>query len=89
VIGPRIFQWDFSTLKEFHFSERRYLEFRFECFNCSNRVNYNDPGTSMGSSTINASTGIVNPGSGAFGLINSIRPGLFNRQLQFALKFIF
>ena len=89
VIGPGIKQWDFSAMKNFRFSgEQRYLQFRFECFNCSNHPNLGDPGLSLGSDTLTAA-GLAIPGTGNFGVINSLRAGLFNRQLQFSLKLYF
>jgi len=33
VIGPGFVEWDFSTLKDFHIMESKFLQFRFEAFN--------------------------------------------------------
>jgi hypothetical protein len=88
VIGPGIVEWDFSALKDFHFTEQRYLEFRFECFNCGNHPNFGDPNGSLAANAF-SSTGQVVPGTGSFGVISSLRSGLFNRELQFALKLYF
>jgi hypothetical protein len=90
VIGPGVNQWDFSALKNFSIvGEKRFLQFRFECFNCSNHPNFGDPAGSLGANAIASATGLAIPGTGTFGQINSLRAGLFNRQLQFALKFVF
>ncbi len=88
VVGPGIFSWDFSTLKNFNFTERSYLQFRFECFNCANHPNFADPATSLSADRLDAS-GIPILGSGAFGTITSTRGGIDMRQLQFSLKLIF
>lgn len=88
LTGPGIFDWDFSTFKNFNFTERAYLQFRFECFNCANHPNFGDPGLIMSANTINQA-GFAVPGTGTFGQINSTRPGIDMRELQFSLKFIF
>jgi hypothetical protein len=67
---------DASLLKNFHFSERHYLQFRFEAFNSTNHPNWDRPNVN-----------IFQPA--AFGTIGSIRNGLNMRQLQMALKFVF
>ena len=74
IIGPGIMNWDFSLLREFHFSDGRpYLEFRFEAFNFLNNPNWAEPNTTLSSV--------------AFGRISATRTDM--RQLQFGLKFIF
>lgn len=88
VTGPGIASWDFSTLKNFTFTERTYLQFRFECFNCANHPNFGDPGNSLSADRLNAN-GTPIPGSGTFGEITSLRPGIDMRELQFSLKLIF
>jgi outer membrane receptor protein involved in Fe transport len=45
--GPRIFNNDWSMLKDFHFSERIYLQFRAEYFNAFNVTNLSNPNTSV------------------------------------------
>lgn len=73
VIGPGIVDWDFSTLKDFHFTEQRFLQFRFEAFNFLNHPIWGDPDT-------------YQP-DGTFGQINYTR--LPMRQLQLSLKLVF
>jgi hypothetical protein len=75
VTSPGIFNVDFSTLKNFMFTERKYLQFRFETFNFLNHPNFGDPNTGLT--------------SGGFGSINSTRGGIAMRQLQFSLKVVF
>ena len=71
--SPGIITLDFSLLKDFAFTERHRLQFRFEAFNLPNHPNWGNPDTNIASST--------------FGRITSTRINM--RQLQFALKYIF
>jgi hypothetical protein len=89
LIGPGIFDWDFSALKNFYFTEKRYLQFRFEAFNFLNHPNFGDPNLTVGNDSVNAATGVPNVGSGSFGTISSTRTGIDMRELQFSLKLIF
>lgn len=73
LIGPRIFSLDASALKDFHFTERQYLQFRWEAFNLPNHPNWGNPGTNINST--------------AFGTITGTRTNM--RQMQFALKYVF
>ena len=86
--SPGIFSWDFSTHRNFNFSERRYLQFRFECFNCANHPNWGDPNVTLTSNLLNPA-GVPIPGTGRFGQITSTRTGIDMRELQFSLKLIF
>jgi hypothetical protein len=86
--GPGIFDWDFSTLKNFYFTERRYLQFRFEVFNFLNHPNFGDPNNSLGNNRLD-NNGAPIPGTGSFGTITSTRAGIDMRELQFSLKVIF
>jgi hypothetical protein len=88
VIGPGIAAWDFSAFKNFAFTERRQLQFRFECFNCANHPAFGDPGYTVTGSLLNANGNPI-PGTGSFGTITSTRPGIDMRELQFALKLQF
>ena len=88
IISPGIFAWDFSTLKNFNFSERTYLQFRFECFNCANHPNFGDPGSSLALNQKDAN-GFAIPGTGTFGVITNTRSGIDMRKLQFSLKLVF
>ena len=61
---------DFSTVKNFRFSERRGLEFRAEFFNLLNHPIFGQPGTTVGTTN--------------FGRITGTR--VDSREIQFALK---
>ena len=89
VIGPGILDWDGSVLRNFKFTESKYLQFRFEVFNAANHPNFADPNASLSANQLNSSTLQPIPGTGAFGTINSTRSSIDMRELQFSLKFIF
>lgn len=46
--GPGNFEMDTGLLKNFHFTESKYVQFRWEMFNALNHVNYSDPVTTIG-----------------------------------------
>ena len=73
LIGPRVLNWDLSAHKNFNFTERQYLQFRWEAFNAINHPNWSNPN--------------VNRNSNAFGTIGGTRISM--RQMQFALKYAF
>ena len=45
--GPGYFDWDTGLMKNFYFTESKYLQFRWEMFNALNHVNYNNPNTTI------------------------------------------
>ena len=73
VIGPGLIQWDASLLKNFNFTERTYLQFRFEAFNAANHPNWGNPNNNLSNA--------------AFGRISGTRGTM--RELQFGLKLYF
>jgi len=73
LIGPRLFNFDASAIKDFHVSESQYLQFRLESFNSTNHPNWGNPNSSVFSPD--------------FGTITGTRTAM--RQLQLALKYIF
>jgi len=75
VTGPGIFTFDSALLKNFNFTERTYLQMRFEAFNTLNHPNFNDPNDSLTSAT--------------FGQITSTRTGIDMRELQLSMKLVF
>jgi hypothetical protein len=78
---PGLFNWDFSLLKDFMFTESKFLQFRFEAFNFPNHPNWGNP-----NGNINAGTIVDGIGS-QFGQITGTRTNM--RNLQLALKFVF
>jgi outer membrane receptor protein involved in Fe transport len=72
--GPGVVGNDFSLLKNFHFTERIYLQFRAEYFNLLNVTNLSNPNTSVDLPAV---------GGKIFGTSTAARIG------QFALKLYF
>jgi hypothetical protein len=85
VNGPGIMTWDGSALKNFNFTEQKYLQFRFEVFNAANHPNFGDPGLSLNANKV--VDGRAVPGTGTFGKITSTRVAM--RQVQLSLKVVF
>ena len=56
IEGPGNHSLDTALLKNFHFSEQRYVQLRWEMFNATNHVNLNDPGLVFGTNTF----GVIN-----------------------------
>ena len=77
LIGPGANVWDLSVSKNFKmpWKEGHTLMFRTEFFNAFNTPQFNNPGNTLG--------------TGAFGVISSTRGLNPNRQMQFALKYLF
>ena len=72
--GPGFVNTDLSLFKEFAFSETRKFQFRFEFFNLFNTPHFSNPNTDFNQ-------------KGSFGKITGTNGD--QRQLQFALKFLF
>lgn len=51
IEGPGNFSINTGLSKNFHITEAKYFQFRFETFNTTNRVNYSNPSTSLTSAT--------------------------------------
>jgi Carboxypeptidase regulatory-like domain/TonB dependent receptor len=85
--GPAHHDFDFGLMKDFKFSESKYLEFRVEAFNILNFVNFANPGAAASSGYANlggsSSTAISSP---TFMQIFAAGPA---RTVQFSLKLAF
>jgi hypothetical protein len=79
--GPRLNNFDFSVIKDTRFMERLTVQFRAEFFNFFNHSNFLPP---LSNSQLYAQDGSVTGNAGA---IN--QTATTNRQIQFALKFLF
>jgi hypothetical protein len=94
TMGPRIgalrspgfWNLDSSLSKDFHFSEAKYAELRWEVFNALNHQNPGLPNTNWClPPTANGSTDAVHQAGCSFGRITNIQTD--PRAMQFALKF--
>lgn len=87
LTGPGITDLDFSVFKNNsikRISENFNVQFRMEIFNILNRANFTPPNTADGNTDVFDATGAPSPLAGV--LVNTTVP---ERQIQFALKFIF
>lgn len=78
--GPGAVNFDFSLFKTFAISERHRVEFRAETFNIFNTPQFSNPG---GNITAPASFGR------SLGIISTSSGFTTNRQMQFALRYMF
>jgi hypothetical protein len=74
--GPGLLQVNTSLAKDFHITESKYFQFRWESYNLTNRVNYDGSNSSLDTTLTDSN----------FGKITKALP---SRYMQFALKFIF
>jgi hypothetical protein len=74
VNGPGYFDADIGLMKNFHFTEGTYVQFRSDFLNAFNNVNLGHPDTGFSTT------------SSTFGRINTSQPA---RNIQFALKLYF
>lgn len=73
VSGPAIHSLDSALMKNFHFRERDYVQFRWEAFNAFNEVNLGNP--------------VLNIGQANTGIVTGTQTG--GRQMQIAIKVVF
>ncbi|MCC6585438.1 MAG: hypothetical protein IT168_01855 [Bryobacterales bacterium] len=74
-LGPGVNNWDIGIARIFPTFERQRLEFRFEMFNAFNRAHFDTPNRTMPSPI--------------FGRVTNTLLSIPNRDLQFALKYVF
>jgi len=94
LIGPGITNLDFSVFKNNHIrkiSENFNVQFRMEIFNIMNHANFAPPGPGDGNTDIFASDATsLSPTNGNGGTAGALlRTTIPERQIQFAVKFIF
>jgi hypothetical protein len=84
--SPGFWNLDTSLAKQFHFSESKYLELRWEMFNALNHQNLAPPNTSYCLPPgADGETNLVQQAGCAFGRITNIQTD--PRAMEFALKF--
>jgi Carboxypeptidase regulatory-like domain len=74
IFGPGNYNWDMSLRKNFPIRESMNISFQWDVFNVFNRVDYNNPSTTITSSS--------------FGEISGVNSNS-QREMQFGLKFAF
>jgi hypothetical protein len=80
VIGPGWSDLDLAVTKNTRINERFTLQFRADAFDSLNQVNFTNPVTTIGSSTLGIITGGTRFAAGDFGT---------SRQLQMSMKLLF
>jgi len=92
LIGPGITDLDFSVFKNNHIkkiSDNFNVQFRVEMFNILNHANFAPPGPGDGNTDIFGATGVsLSPSAGGTAGVLT-RTTIPERQIQFAIKFIF
>jgi hypothetical protein len=68
LVGPDYFTWDVSLVRQIAVGKRVSTELRIEFFNVLNRANFNDPATTVGSSSFGRITGAADPRIGQVSL---------------------
>lgn len=79
--GPKLVNYDFSVFKSFAITETKRLEFRTEFYNLTNTPHFNQPASNFSTAS---SFGSITSTIGANGV-----PGAGEREVQFALRFLF
>jgi Carboxypeptidase regulatory-like domain len=80
IIGPGWSDLDLSISKNTRINERFALQFRADAFDSLNQLNFTNPGTTIGSSTLGIITGGTRYAQGDFGT---------SRQMQLSMKLTF
>jgi hypothetical protein len=88
IRGPGFWNLDSSLMKDFHLTEARYVEFRWEVFNALNHQNLGLPNTTFClPPNPDGSTDLVHQAGCTFGRITNVQTD--PRNMTFALKFFF
>ncbi len=74
-LGPGVHNWDLGIARRFKTRETQHLEFRFEMFNAFNRPHFDTPNRTVATAV--------------FGRVTSTALQIPNRDIQFALKYVF
>jgi hypothetical protein len=84
--GPGINDWDISILKDFKFTESKYMQFQANFFNAFNHVQFYGPSSAQGASGFSGNFGMVTSDTSASTTTAYYRGP---RLIQFALKLYF
>jgi hypothetical protein len=89
LLGPRYFNTNLSLLKDFHFTESGYLQFRIEFFNAFNHANFTGISGLTAFAPPEVPVGQPQTGKLDVSQMGTILSAFAPRQVQFALKFYF
>jgi hypothetical protein len=89
LLGPGYFNTNLSLVKDFHFTETRYLQFRAEFFNAFNHTNFTGISNLTAFTPVEAPINQPQTGTLDVSQIGQILSAFAPRQVQFALKFYF
>ena len=89
LLGPRYFNTNLSLLKDFHFNESQYLQFRVEFFDAFNHPNFRGIDGLTAFAPPEVLPGQPQTGKLDVSQVSVIRNAFAPRQVQFALKFYF
>jgi hypothetical protein len=84
--GPGINNWDITLMKNFKFTESKYLQFQTSFFNAFNHVQFYGPSSAEGASGFSSNFGMVTSDTSPSTQTSYYRGP---RLIQFALKFYF
>ncbi|HXY14487.1 MAG TPA: carboxypeptidase regulatory-like domain-containing protein [Terriglobales bacterium] len=84
--GPGINDWDISILKDFKFTESKYVEFQANFYNAFNHIQFYGPSSTEGASGFSGNFGMVTSDTSPSTATAYYRGP---RLIQFALKFYF
>jgi hypothetical protein len=82
--GPGIVRWDVGLFRQFRASDRVNVQFRAECFNCTNTPHFNNPGGNRSSLQLNPDGSIRN--LNGFGEITGTRADFPARVIRFGMR---
>jgi hypothetical protein len=82
--GPGIKRWDVGLFRQFKASDRLNVQFRAECFNCTNTPHFSNPGGNRSSLQLNPDGSIRN--LNGFGEVTSTRADFPARVIRFGMR---
>src|SRR4030095_12017043 len=81
IVGPSFWQWDASLTRNFRIGEGKRIQARIEAYNVTNSFRPTNPSVTITGPTYGQLTGAQSA--------TPAIPGTGNRDMQFALKYVF
>jgi hypothetical protein len=82
--GPGIKRWDFGLFRQFRASDRVNVQFRMECFNCTNTPHFSNPAANRSNLQLNPDGSVRN--LNGFAEITGTRADFPERQIRVGLR---